>query len=364
MNALERFCRVCDFQPVDMPPKWDTLGFWRATVERWHSEGLPADISPEQFFGMDRRDFLPVNSGLTGSGFCPPFEREVIAEDERTITYRDTEGIIKRERKDRPELSMPQFLEFPVSNRRDWENVEWRLDPASPERYPDWDEISRIYGNRDFPLGFTICGAYGLPRNLFGEERLAYMYYDDPVLMHDIAEHWVFFYKGLFDRTFPNFQVDYIYFWEDMAFKNGPLIGPNLVREFMLPYYKEVIAAAKSYGIKYFLLDSDGDNRPILDCFIEAGVNVFLPLEIAAGMDPLEIRATYGRNLALWGGIDKRVLAQDKEAIKRELMRVIPPLIEEGGFIPAVDHGVPPDVSFSNYCYFIELMRELSYHPM
>ena len=255
---------------------------------------------------------------------------------------------------------MPQFLKFPVSNRRDWENIKWRLDPASPERYPDWKEVRNRYADRDFMLGLLICGAYGLPRNLFGEEHLAYMYYDDPGLIHDIAEHWVEFYKGICDRTLPNLDIDCVYIWEDMAFKSGPLIGPNLFEEFMLPYYKEVIAHIRSYGIRHIMVDSDGNNWRLLDLFVEAGVNVFLPLEIAAAMEPVEIREKYGRKLVLWGGIDKRVLSKDKAAIEHELKRKVPQMIDSGGYIPGVDHTVPPDVPFENYKFYTELLRELT----
>ena len=364
MNCRDRFLKVCEFEQVDHPPRWDCLGFWGATIERWQREGLPPDVPPEQYFGMDGWIFseglLPVDAGLTDNPYRPPFESKVLKEDERTVTYTDGTGITKRDRKDRPELSMSQFLKFPVSCRKDWEDLKCRLDPADPGRYPDWGEVREKFANRAMPLGLSICGGYGWPRNLFGEEQLAYMYYDDPGLMHDIMRHWAEFYKGVCDRTLPNIDCDFVYIWEDMAFKNGPLIGPKTFEEFMLPYCKEVISCMRSYGVKNILVDSDGDNRPILDLFVEAGVNIFLPLEIAANMEPLEIREKYGRKLVLWGGIDKRALSKDKAAIKEELMRKVPQMMESGGFIPAIDHGVPPDVSFENYRYYTDLLRELT----
>ena len=360
MNSRERFLRVCDFEQVDHPPRWDCLGFWGATIERWWNEGLPRGVYAEQYFEMDPRPTIPVDSGFTHNPYIPPFEHQVISEDERTVTYVDGQGIIKRDRKDRPELSMSQFLHFPVASRKDWEGIKLRLDPTTPSRYPDWEEVRKQFADSQHPVGMNIVGGYGFPRNLFGEEHLAYVYYDDPGLMHDIMAHWAEFFKGVFDRTLPNVTVDYIYFWEDMAFKNGPLIGPKMFEEFMLPYYKEVIACIRSQGVKHILVDSDGDNRPILDLFVEAGVNVFFPLEIAANMEPVEIREKYGRKLVLWGGIDKRALSKDKAAIKEELMRKVPQMMESGGFIPAIDHSVPPDVPFENYKYYTELLRELT----
>jgi len=360
MTSRERFLKICNFEPVDHPPRWDCFGFWGATIERFRREGLPPDVPPEQFFGMDGWQMLPVESGVTHIPFRPFFEHKIIEENERTVTYTDGCGITKRDRKIGAEMSMSQFLKFQVSSRKDWEDLKWRLDPADPARYPDWAEMQANYANRTVPLALYICGGYGWPRNLLGEEQLAYTYYDDPGLMHDIMNHWMEFMKGICDRTLPNIECDFIYIWEDMAFKNGPLIGPKTFEEFMLPYYKEVISCMHSHGVRNIAVDSDGDNRPILDLFVEAGVNIFLPLEIAANMEPVEIREKYGRKLVLWGGIDKRALSKDKAAIKEELMRKVPQMMESGGFIPAIDHSVPPDVPFENYKYYTELLRGLT----
>lgn len=359
MNARERFLRTCKFDNVP-PPRWECLGFWASTVERWRTEGLPNDVDPWDYFEMDRWERLPIDSGFTHNPYFPPFEHKVFQEDERTVTFVDGQGIVKRNRKDNPEMSMSQFLKFPVADRRDWEELKWRLDPQSPERYPDWQETRRQWENRNNPLGLFITGGYGFPRNLFGEEQLAYMFYDDAPLMHEIMAHWMEFYKGICDIALPEIEVDYIYLWEDMAFKNGPLISPAMFREFVLPYYREVIACIRSHGVENIIVDSDGDNRPILDLFLEAGVNVFFPLEIAAGMEPLEVRAKYGRQFVLWGGVDKRALSKDRAAIDRELDRKIPQMLESRGFIPAVDHSVPPDVPFENYAYYVKRVREMT----
>jgi len=308
---------------------------------------------------MTPRPGLPVSSGFTDNPYWPGFEEEVIEDTETTRIWRDRQGVIKRDRKDSAELSMSQFLEFPVKNRCDWKDLKFRLDPSTPGRYPNWVKMHEQFDNRDYPLGLYITGAYGFPRNLMGEERLAYMYYDDPELVHEIQETWMWFYVELAERVCPNFQLDYVSIWEDMGFKNGPLIGPKMFAEFMLPYYKEVVGQFKRLGVPCVMVDSDGDNRPILDLFIQAGVNAFMPFEIAASMEPSEIREKYP-DLLMQGGIDKRPLARDKAAIEREVMRKVPQLLAHGGYIPGIDHSVPPDVPFENYAYYTELIRKLT----
>ncbi len=341
------------------PPHWDTLGFWGQTVERWRTEGLPEGVDPQTYFGQESAWYLPVDSGFCHVPLRPAFEHEVLADEGESIVFRDAGGIVKRDIKPEFGASMSQFLEFPVKEPKDWEDIKWRLDPDTPERYPNWDEIVPNAEASQVPLAMFICGAYGTPRNLFGEEHLAYAYYDYPELVHEIQRHWTGFYCRLFSNVLEHVHLDYVYIWEDMAFKNGPLISPALFREFVLPYYTELISHLKSLGMKAIMVDSDGDNRPIMDMFIESGVNFFMPFEIAAGMDPVPIREKYGDKLVMWGGIDKRELAKDLDAVEREVMSKVPKLMETGGYIPSVDHLVPPDVPFENYSRFIELIRQI-----
>ena len=75
-------------------------------------------------------------------------------------------------------------------------------------------------------------------------------------------------------------------------------------------------------------------------------------------MDPLELRNRYGKDVQMMGGIDKREIAKGKEAIKKEVKK-IPKLINEGGYIPRIDHSISSDISFQNYKYYIKLLKEL-----
>lgn len=78
------------------------------------------------------------------------------------------------------------------------------------------------------------------------------------------------------------------------------------------------------------------------------------------GTNILTYRQQYGRRMAYLGGLDKRALAAGGETMRREVMRVVPPLLEEGGFIPGCDHGVPPDVSWPNFCEYTRLLAQLT----
>jgi hypothetical protein len=360
MNSRERFRKQMHFERVDRPVRWETLGFWGETVRRWRNEGLPEGVDPNDYFEMDPRVYFPINSGFTALPLDPMFEEEELERNESHVVFRGKDGIIRRVRADSAELSMPQWIRFPVESRKNWEDMLWRLDPDKQSRYGDWADLHTRFDGRDFSLGLTICGAYGTQRNCFGEEKLAYVYYDDPDLIHDIMKWWVDFYIRLVTIVTKNYPgLDYVLFWEDMACKTGPLISPAFFKEFMAPYYEPVVDHIKSCGIDIIWVDTDGNADVLLDQFIGVGVNAMCPFEIAADWEPQDVRKRWGHKLALIGGIDKRAVAEGGDVMREEVMRKVPALLQDGGFIPCIDHATPPDTSLDDHRAFVDLIREL-----
>lgn len=360
-NPRNSFKQTAAFQKGVSVPHFEAMGFWDETITRWYKEGLPEDKTPYEHFRLDR--FMdnqpePLN-GLTDSVtqpcYHPSFEVKVIEEKEDYVIRRESDGIIKKTIK--TNVSMPQFLKFPVQNRKDWEGLKWRLDPDTKERYRGVKEIAASLKNHREIFRFGLCGCYGFQRNLFGEENLAYIYYDDPQILHEIMEYWLKLYTGMADHLCPLVDFDYVFIWEDMAYKTSSLVSPVLFQKFMLPYYKELTGYLKTkHKLDLFMVDSDGNNFSLLPLFTEGGVNIFLPCEIAAGMEPSLIRERFPR-MALLGGIDKRVLVKgDKKEIKEEIMRKVPALLKQGGYFPSLDHHVPADVSFESFCYYLEVL--------
>ena len=192
-----------------------------------------------------------------------------------------------------------------------------------------------------------------------GEEALCVAYYEQPELVHDIVDTIAETAFRVLERVSAEATIDLLGVHEDMAGRSGPLAGPVQVREFIAPYYRRIWDLLSSRGARLFDQDSDGDVNPVIEAFLEAGVNCMHPMEPAAGMDVVKVRERWGRRLAFYGGIDKHVLRRSRADIDRELEYKIPPLVAGGGCVIALDHRVPNGTPLENYRYYVRRAWEI-----
>jgi len=365
---LERFNDCMDYQPSDRRPNHE-LGVWPQARARWEHEN-PAAVArlgfnwfyEEPSIGLDRRDYVPVNYG-----FVPGFERLLLEETDDYETVRNEKGIVSKALKegsiDGARMCMDQYLTFPISTPDDWPDVKSRLEPAIPPRYPvDLDSRIEAWTARDYVLvlgeNCAANGFYWRAREFMGTERLSYAWYDYPELMHEIMGHFADLVIETSRPVIERIDVEYFALNEDMSMKAGPLLSPKTYREFIYPHLRRLTDFMYSHGVAHFAVDTDGNPTDLVPLLMDAGVDTLWPLERASDMDPVALRQRFGRSLRLWGGVDKRVLAIGPKAIRQHLLELAP-LIEEGGYIPTIDHTVPPDVSWDNFCYYVEAKQHL-----
>lgn len=362
MTPKERLLATAAFEPLDRPYMWETLGYWNETLDRWHGEGLPAEIneviSANLYFGVDAQ--LPVMIGDSDQpGFFPLFEEEVVEQTDEYVIKRDPAGSLVRVLAS-GQSTIPAWLESPVKDRESWEALKWRLDPEAPGRLDNQLMMAEFPGGVDWPLWVYATGLFGTLRMLFGFTPLVLAYRKQPELVHEMSRHWADFWRSVISRIAEKRVPDAVYLWEDMCYKNGPMIGPRVFEEFMSPYYNDLVGFLRNeLGVPIVNVDTDGDCLLLVPKFVEAGVNMILPWEVQAGMDVVAIREQWPTQFVINGGIDKRALYTDRAAIDAEVMRVLPPMLAKGGYIPALDHLVPPEVPLDNYRYFLELVREV-----
>ncbi len=357
MNDRERFLACLLGEPLDRPPYWLFWGPWETTWQRWKREGKPPKVRDHRsFMDPDAPPYVvPVNCGP-----CPRIERTVLAEDNASVTFVDEWGIVRRDLKGR--VSMSQFVEFPVKDRRSWEAFKERyLDPDDPRRLAgDWRERAAEWMRRGYPIqlgDYPDVTLYGGVRWLLGDEECLLAYYTMPDLVHEIMDHLTSIYLTVFAQVVRWARVDVIHIWEDMCGRQGPLISPRHFDEFMAPNYRRIKAFAREHGIPLMSVDTDGQPDLIIPPMMRAGVNYMFPFEVAAGADVNEMRRRYP-TLAMMGGIDKRALVQGPAAIDRELARIAP-AVEKGRYIPDLDHLIPDDVSWENYAYYARALKRL-----
>jgi uroporphyrinogen decarboxylase len=352
--------------------------YWTEVPKEWVKQGAPEAILKQagfnQYFQIEHihnlqeivsehnRIDLPVESG---EGFyvtppiLPAFEKKIIREDERHRVETTYGGATVEVSKEFP-WRMPRYLDRPVKDWASWKEYKKRLDPDTPERWPsDWRGFVDRTNSEDTPTLLMLEGFFGILREWTGLEPLIYMFYDEPKLVEDMMDQVLHLNMGILQRVVKDLRVDFVRFWEDMAYKTGPLISPAMVRQYMLPRYKQVTDFLHSNSIDIIHIDSDGNVNELIPLWLEVGINFPWPLEVAAGMDAVALRKKYGNDLILSGNIDKRVFAKGKEAIREEVMSKVPFLLETGGYFPGLDHGIPPDITFEDFKYFIDLLREI-----
>jgi len=338
-------------------------------LERWKEQGMPCDVPLETLFFFDP----PGSHGLGQLGWCeaafePAFEEKVIEDRGEHEVVRDFAGRHVLFFKGRRSGFMPEYLEHPVRDMKSWqEDVKWRLDPHTPSRYADLParmEKARQEAARGLMISQGVIGGYMYLRSLIGPERLFYAFYDMPDVIHDCMKTWLALADAVIARHQEHVTIDELFLAEDICFNHGPLISPDMIREFLFPYYQELIARLRRRQLDgsrtlYIHVDTDGYAVPVIELYMkEIGMNAMSPFEVAAGCDVVEIGRRFPE-LAIFGGIDKRILAAGRHAIDRELERILPVMRARGGYIPTCDHGVPEEVRYEDYLHYRRRCVEL-----
>lgn len=381
MTQRERFLETLLFGAPDRIP-FQPGGGRESTKRVWHQQGLPAGKDPMAAVhahidgkrtkqGLPPADWHPKQPGAgLGVSFQmhPKFEEKVLEHKDGHYIVQDWMGAITeisdefdytyiRTAKD---FVTRKWHKWPVENFEDWENMTWRFKADDPARWPeDFDERCAILRERDYPLTVHFNGPFWQIREFTGMEGLCMMMLEQPDLVRAMAEFWRDFVLDILRRIFAQVTPDCIHLSEDMCFKEHPMCSPEQAREFCGICYGPWGEELRAAGVPIYAVDSDGRMDLLIPVWMDHGVNCIDPMEVAAGNDIVALRQQYGKKLSFRGGVDKRAMAAGGDVLKAELER-IRPVIEDGGYIPACDHGVPPDVSWPNFLDYSEQLAALT----
>ena len=371
MNARERYIETLTFGTPDKIP-FNPGGARESTRARWHSEGLPEDVDYHQYLretlGVEQEQTKPYVDLKVDQRMIPIFEEKVLEHKGGHYIVQDWKGNIC-EISDKFDVSYlrnavdfvtRRWIKCPVENRDDWEQMKLRYDLDAPGRFPDdFAERCAQARDRDWILLMGFSGPFWQMREWCGFEGLCMMMIEQPDLVAEMAEFWTNFVSDVLARILDHITLDSLHFGEDMAYKAKAMISPAMTRQFCKPSWDRWTRQAKDAGVPLVDMDSDGFIEELIPIWIESGINVCDPIEVAAFNDINDYRRQFGHKIAYAGGVDKRAMARGGQVIRDELKR-IEPVVKDGGFIPSCDHGVPSDISWPNFIDYSRLLAQMT----
>ncbi len=299
--------------------------WWDETIARWHGEGLSRDLAFSQVFEIAQAFGLD------------PYQQFWFSTTTASIAAEQhhTEGCVS---------TMDDYLRLKPNLFPDHRTS---MEAMKPWRQRQADGAAVVWA--------TLEGFFWFPRTLMDVEKLSYAYYDQPELVHamnrDLLEFNLHLIRQMDEVCVPTFMT----LAEDMSYNLGPMISEAIFDEFMLPYYKELVAALNARNIP-LIVDTDGDVTKLVPWLQKAGVRGVLPLERQAGVDGMALRKAFP-DFVLVGHYNKMIMDKGEAAMRAEFERLVP-LMRSGRFIPSVDHQTPPGVSLENYHIYLRLLAE------
>ena len=372
MTTRERCMNILHYKDTDRIPAVH-FGYWGELLVEWAEQG---HISMEMAKGAVR-DGSPVQAELDKIigwdctwhncvypklGLYPAFKREVIETlpdgSQRVLTDK---GVIE---KFKPGIvSIPSEDDYLLKDRKAFEEFFLPKMQYLEDRAKSEDLIRQYNGKLEYdaPIGLRVGSVLGDIRDITTVMGMSYLMYDeDEELFADIVDAYAEMqYKCVETALKTGLKFDFAHYWEDICFKSGPLLSPEVFDELCRKHYKKRNDLLHKYGIDIISLDCDGVTEKLIPTWLETGVNVLFPIEVGVWGDQFEpARKKYGKEILGVGGMDKTAFRKDKAAVDTELER-LKRLFDMGGFIPCPDHRLMPGSKFELVQYYAEEIKKI-----
>ncbi len=372
MTARERYLETLTFGNPDHIP-FEPGNPRESTRARWIKEGLR---DGSQWFkhvcdaiGIRIPPTKPQTQPGVNFHMMPTFEEKVLKHKDGHYIVQDWMGNITEISDQYDYTYIRQAIDFvtrkwhkfPVTNREDFEkNMKWRYNTDEPDRFPDdFVERCKRMRERDYIVRITFNGPFWQLREWCGFEPLCMLFIEDPDFVREMIAFWTEFVSAILAPILDADVLDVVGISEDMAYKEKSMISPAMTREFLQPSYVRWVGEVKQAGVPLIDMDSDGKVDELIPIWIDSGINVCDPIEVAAGNDLNAFRRSFGKKMAYRMGIDKRCIARGGKTVEAELAR-IEPVVKDGGFIPGCDHGVPADISLPDFIRYCRILAEMT----
>jgi hypothetical protein len=192
-----------------------------------------------------------------------------------------------------------------------------------------------------------------------GWDNFSYALYDDPELVEELLDIYTGWYARAV-RHICRLGFDFVWAGDDIAFKTGPMISPQVFRRLFLPYWRRVADAISLPWIFH----SDGNFLPLLDDLLALGMNALNPIEPDA-IDIRALRRRVGAGVTLVGNIDINLLSMGTpEEVAERTRQTIADVAGEGAFILSSSNSIPGYCQVANVRAMVEACRRYGHYPI
>lgn len=370
MTNRENAMAILTYEGFDRIPLVH-FGYWPETIQKWHREGFVSDEDARGFdydspaeARVSRQLGFDFGWGAAVGGNCkldPPFETRVLerySDGGRRVL--NPEGVVVLEKAGL--VSIPMEIDHLFKGRSDWEG-QFKTRLRFNAGRVDLKGIERLRSGptEDRPLGIWCGSLFGFIRDMLGVEGASYLYADDEELYGEVIDAVGELCYRVVEATLEasaGIRFDFAHYWEDICFKNGPLVVPRVFDELVGPHYKRIGELLARHGVGIVSLDCDGMIDALIPTWLGNGVNTMFPIEVGTwGASIAPWREKYGRAIRGVGGMNKTVFSRDRAAVDAEIER-LRPLVDQGGYLPCPDHRIPPDAEYANVGYYCEEFRK------
>lgn len=375
MTHLERFKAVANGQKPDYVPIFGFMGapgFSRCGVgpTRDHlvATGMPehVGIKDGEMHLQSWEEYWGVTGAVAGLSIAEKprgFASKSRIEGEYEIVEDESGAVTRQVINNDVTYSMPEFITYPVRDRKSWEFYKERMTPRGLKPKDEIETRIKELEQRDRPLVIQGIRTYGQVRNLMGVEAASMALYDDPELVQDICQFYLDQFLEYRAPLIERLRPEIVKSWEDIGYNVGMLISPSLFEEICLPMYRKVAEVARAAEVDVVTVDSDGHAMTLFPLLHKAGLNSMYPFEAKGENDLFELQEKYPDGV-FFGWIEKEIVNEGNEAlIESEIMNKVPRLLEKGRYFPNGDHGLQPMVTFPSLCKAMALLHEVCGNP-
>jgi uroporphyrinogen decarboxylase len=322
MNSRQRFLETMRFGKPDHLPYFEE-GIRKEVLKAWKKQGLANDADLKKMFTTDEREEINLD-----------------------VNPHPWPG--------RWPAALAELKAYAKS-----------LNPNDSSRLPEnWKKQVPVWKKRQHVLMMRVHIGFFETMGVDGWQRfheLIVLLHNDPGFVREMMRINGEFVAALTERLLQDVDIDAAVFSEPIGDNHGPLISPKMYADLVLSSYQPILEVLRRHSVNIIILRTYANARLLIPVLLEHDIDCLWACEVnAEAMDYRSLRKEFGNRLRLIGGIDLDVLRQDKEAIRREVEQKVPPLLEQGGYVPLADGRVREDIPLENYLYYRELLEKVT----